>query len=66
MRKFSQCCKQTDTHSGVFLQTLFPLGLIMVMIGAEAIGTGSFLQGVGTSIFGFCMMTLVIRKMNVN
>ena len=66
MRKFSQGCTQMDTMGGVFFNTLFPLGLIIVMIGAEAIGTKSFLQGVGISIFGFCMMTLVIRKMNTN
>ncbi len=66
MRKSLSCCKQMDTTGGVFLNTLFPLGLVMVMIGTEAIGTESFLQGFWISIFGFCMMMPVIRKMNTN
>jgi len=66
MRKFSQRCKQMDTTGGVFLNILFPLGLIMVMIGTEAIGTEYLLQGVGASIFGFCMMMPAIRKIDIN
>ncbi|MCR4330852.1 MAG: hypothetical protein NUV49_03160 [Patescibacteria group bacterium] len=67
MRKRAKYWKRKNTTGGVFSYTLFPFGLVMVMIGTESIGaTGSFLPGVGISIFGFCVMTLVIRKMNAN